>query len=113
MVSPPGGPDLHGSCACSHKEPPKLTLHTRSEKNTVLARLPPYHVPILFSALMEFFPADQAQKIAGRRPKVDNSATVSGQWQNRGEIILIKMVSVMEVHRRAGSKQPLPKRASL
>ena len=28
------GPDLHARCGCSHKEPPKLTLHTKSEKNT-------------------------------------------------------------------------------
>ena len=57
---PPEGPDLHGSCGCSHKEP-KLTLHTKSEQNTT-ASATAYHVPILFSGLIEFFPASQAQK---------------------------------------------------
>ena len=59
MGLPPVGPRPTREW-CPHKEPaPKLTLHAKSEKNTPL---PPYHVPILFSALIEFFPASQAQK---------------------------------------------------
>ena len=84
---------------CPHKEPaPKLTLHAKSEKNTPL---PPYHVPILFSSLMEFFPAGQ------KRPKVENSVTgsqVSSKVeednfdQDASDIWYGILVKIMEVH---------------